>query len=509
MSAHRDARRLAVCLAASLAYCAAVSSAHAEAWIAGRVFYLDDGQERPVSGVAVLAEDDRKLLASGETDEDGRYVLGRLPLARFDVTVRAVGWKTVRAGPIEHDSLRFDCSAGGDCGSMDFELTRGAALTGMVVDEFGEPAIGATVYARRMNRSERAVEHLGKADDRGTYRIVGLLPGDYEIDAGLYPMDTLEFGYEYASARTTVEIGSGGEVQASSLTLRLLRKRRIAGRVEGLEAEEGSITFRMVDRTNRVCCHGEYSLPVARFGSDGRFRSEHVPDGRLDAWYDPPGRPRLFLGTVEVSQDIDELVLRPATLGRVRGRVLWEGPPVHRAIRLQLGNPRSGQSVEAGPPDWDFEADGLVPGAYEIGVGHDEIHDAIYVRPAGQGGSLHGRPAVWVEAGEVRELTIAAGAEFASLRGNLRIVSDGEISAAAHFVLALTQPRFLRLLAADQFGRVDADRLTPGEYVVCASRKPSAMDWSSEDACAAAGLEGRRIVLDPGSGVSIDLTVRP
>jgi hypothetical protein len=64
-------------------------------------------------------------------------------------------------------------------------LPRGSVITGLVVDEHGEPATGTQVRALRyvMRSGERALQQVGQdqTDDRGIYRIFGLQPGEHVV----------------------------------------------------------------------------------------------------------------------------------------------------------------------------------------------------------------------------------------------------------------------------------------------------------------------------------------
>jgi uncharacterized protein (DUF2141 family) len=66
-------------------------------------------------------------------------------------------------------------------------LPRGGVVTGIVVDDYGEPAPGTQVQVLRfvIRTGERTLQRAGQdsTDDRGMYRIYGLQPGDYMVSA--------------------------------------------------------------------------------------------------------------------------------------------------------------------------------------------------------------------------------------------------------------------------------------------------------------------------------------
>src|SRR4029453_9432624 len=66
---------------------------------------------------------------------------------------------------------------------LDVRLRRGAAISGRLVEQ-GMPAIGARVFARRIDdASTYAPTYQAQADDLGEYRIGGLPAGQYTVTA--------------------------------------------------------------------------------------------------------------------------------------------------------------------------------------------------------------------------------------------------------------------------------------------------------------------------------------
>src|SRR5205085_12246924 len=71
-----------------------------------------------------------------------------------------------------------------------FSLTRGAIITGKVIDADGRPLVGERVtlmsfdaQGRKRQVSQRDFT-MGEIDDRGVYRIYGLTAGRYIVSAG-------------------------------------------------------------------------------------------------------------------------------------------------------------------------------------------------------------------------------------------------------------------------------------------------------------------------------------
>jgi hypothetical protein len=77
---------------------------------------------------------------------------------------------------------------------VDFRLPRGSAIAGRVFDEDGEPMPAATVRLTRLQyvQGNRQLVQAGSAqtDDRGQYRVWGLMPGEYYVSAVARPIDS-------------------------------------------------------------------------------------------------------------------------------------------------------------------------------------------------------------------------------------------------------------------------------------------------------------------------------
>src|SRR4029079_12466889 len=92
------------------------------------------------------------------TDDGGRFTCARLPAGRYTVQAARDGWVTTSYGAKR--PLRPGVPvplADGQHAAIVVRLTRGAAITGALLDESGQPAAGASVVALRtaMQNGER------------------------------------------------------------------------------------------------------------------------------------------------------------------------------------------------------------------------------------------------------------------------------------------------------------------------------------------------------------------
>src|SRR5258705_1061284 len=123
------------------------------------------------------------------TDIQGRYEFADLPEGRYTISASKGGFVTLQFGqrrPYEpgHPVTVAD---GQTLEQVDFTLPRGSAITGHVTDEFGEPITGVQVQVQRymyMPAGQRRLTFAGapsSTDDRGEFRVFGLMPGEYIV----------------------------------------------------------------------------------------------------------------------------------------------------------------------------------------------------------------------------------------------------------------------------------------------------------------------------------------
>ena len=144
---------------------------------------------------------------SAMTDGEGRYEFRDLPAGRFNMSVTKAGYVTIQYGqtrPFESGKA-LDLTDGQAMDKADFSLPRGSAISGRLVDEFGDPIADAMVSAMRSTwtggrRRLQATGRVTQTNDLGQYRIYGLSPGEYYISATFRGTDIVAM--DFASAMT-------------------------------------------------------------------------------------------------------------------------------------------------------------------------------------------------------------------------------------------------------------------------------------------------------------------
>jgi Carboxypeptidase regulatory-like domain len=156
--------------------------------ITGRVVASDTGRAVKRARVFITAAEvpgGRGLL----TDDSGVFDFTELPAGRYTLTVSKSGFVSLSYGqrrPLQAGTP-LQLADGQQIKGIQFTLPRGSVIGGRVLDEDGDamPGIMVRVMRYQYQQGERRLTAAGTAqtDDRGMYRVWGLMPGDYYVNA--------------------------------------------------------------------------------------------------------------------------------------------------------------------------------------------------------------------------------------------------------------------------------------------------------------------------------------
>jgi hypothetical protein len=156
--------------------------------IMGRVLAADNG--RPVKRARVFVS--AAELPGGRgmlTDDTGAFDLAELPAGRYTLTVSKSGFVALSYGqrrPLQAGTP-LQLADGQQLKGIEFQLPRGSVISGHVLDEDGDAMPGVMVRVMRYQylQGERRLTAAGngQTDDKGLYRVWGLMPGEYYVNA--------------------------------------------------------------------------------------------------------------------------------------------------------------------------------------------------------------------------------------------------------------------------------------------------------------------------------------
>jgi len=136
--------------------------------------------------VAVLATEDNHTIESVVSDNEGRFSLERLPAAKYQLTASKRGFRTGFYDEHDEFSSAIVTGADQDTSHLNFRLTPGAVLRGVVSSDGGDPVEGARVMLFQRPKNRGFGDRMAQAgatvtDDSGTYEFTDLMAGEYQL----------------------------------------------------------------------------------------------------------------------------------------------------------------------------------------------------------------------------------------------------------------------------------------------------------------------------------------
>jgi protocatechuate 3,4-dioxygenase beta subunit len=160
--------------------------------VRGRVLAADTGKPLRRARITLSGAELGREGRSTSTSLDGRYEIAELPAGRYTIRVTRSGYLPLQYGqrrPLEPgkpiqvlDRQALD--------RVDFALPRASVISGQIIDELSEPVADVQVFAMRSawfqgRRRMVVVGPPARTDDTGEYRLIGLSPGTYYVQAML------------------------------------------------------------------------------------------------------------------------------------------------------------------------------------------------------------------------------------------------------------------------------------------------------------------------------------
>ncbi len=466
----------------------------------------DAADSSPIAGANVFAVAGQPpaVVASTTTDPEGRYRL-ETSAPRFELSLTAGGYFVARAGHAEAELIARVCPDAGDCGEADFLLSRATVLEGWITDAFGNPMQSIEIelersqsnqaeqanqrplfsYTQERNRNERGV-----TDDRGYFRMWGLRPGEYTLTT-----ERGGTGYsgipEPPQLTRVVRIPEGGESVRLNLQLTDAPQAfSFSGEIEDLAPNDTRwLTLEPVSGGDR-----EYIQVLDRKFSSSSVLGEYVVRLEQVVNADPAASQADYLATLNVNRDLRDLRLRPQTPTGVRARVAYvDSPPIPFYLLLrQRDRPKApARRIAFDGAATEIERSGLLPGDYISWV---------------QAGSyfMLDKPPITIVPGQMTEVEFRLSNQRSTIRGTVR---SADKTPTANIVVGV-RGRNTRSTLSDNEGGFVFERLIPGEYEIAAWNCPM-VDVADDEVWRQAGESLKRIQVEPGFEVDVDLTIAP
>lgn len=291
--------------------------------VAGRVVCADT--QRPARFAEVMlvpastgtSDFDRGRMATGRTDLDGRFSIDNVPPGDYYATAEMTGY--INEAPAVRIALsqggdalnaiasvpRVQVSAGG--ATVQLSLQRGSTIAGTVQWDDGSPAAGVQVAAQSPSTTGAQATvpfgggfgrqiapgfgNGGQTDDRGRFRLSGLLPGSYVVRASVQsPMPAVPGSEQgrfqrlmslnvYAPNKlrktdaTVITLAAGEERPDVNIVLGLSGMHTVSGQVSSSAAAVRSGSVQLTDQTDSSLNRR------GTIAADGTFLVPYVPPG--------------------------------------------------------------------------------------------------------------------------------------------------------------------------------------------------------------------------------------
>jgi hypothetical protein len=518
--------------------------------IRGKVVSVDTGAPLRRAQVT-LAAGRLGIRRVAMTDAEGRYEFLELPEGRYNVTAAKGGYVSLQYGQRRafEPGLAVNVTDAQDVSQIDIPLPRGSVIAGRVTDEFGDPLAGVLVQAQRYQygpSGQRRLAYAGgtglvQSDDRGEFRVYGLMPGDYVL-SGSVRTPTFQSGgnpatggegfaptfYPATTNPAEAEAVSVGIAQEVSIHLTLVPARlgRITGTVRNSDGRPVSgVNIGIRSGTNGAIFFGGGGAS----GADGSFTLANIPPGdhTITAMVQPgsPDTPPEYgSASVTISRDdVSNLTITTGPAAKISGVVEFSGSSPRTGT---LGGLRVvAEAVDPDGPNvpFFFEDRGTVKsdGTFELrGTGKiffrvvnlgpwmlksvildgEDVTDTPYDLQTGS--SIEGLRVVLTD-----KLTDVSGSVTNVRREQLK--DYVVVVQPAREMPATTLQRFLRTARPDQQGRFNLRALPPGDYIATAIEAlEQGREWDPEyrpklrDA-------GQRFSVQEGGSIALELSIAP
>jgi protocatechuate 3,4-dioxygenase beta subunit len=413
---------------------------------------LDAATGAPIRRARVMVYAGPNPVAS-QTDAEGRFELREVPAGKHTLNVSKTGYLSLFATNNNKPVPPLEVKDGEVIERVVLRLSRGGVITGQVLDDFGDPFVGAQVRAMRyryMNgqRQLAPANQFGGGfrevftDDLGAFRLYGLEPGDYYIAAqggrefmpfapGVAaaegPAQTFYPGTGNVAEARRVAVRAGRETQGVVFQIALARMSRVRGRVVTSNGEpfNGGVSVALRDAGGGMSSYGTSMRP------DGTFEVNNLPPGtytliarqNMDPGAD--GESGRVVVTVN-GEEINDVVIATSRGGTARGRIITDdGTPI---TAVANGFTMMAQSTESGPMSMSRMPSKVGrDGQFEISGVYDRVHlRPGFMSPPATGGVPWTLKAVLVDGQDVTD----SGLEFRAgqVIDNIEIVYTRKIS---------------------------------------------------------------------------------
>ena len=482
--------------------------------IRGQVVAADTGAPLARALVRVSSRPGRP---TATTDANGRYEL-LVPPGSYTIQASKPAYMTLSYGQrraFEPGTI-VEARAGGALEGISFTLPRGAVITGTVFEPFGEPAVGVGIRVLRYEYADGGwrLASTGRrspfgttTDDRGIFRVFGLPPGSYYVEASSSPFrfrpgsGAREYAPTFYPGTTSIEAAQLVDVDVGQeVTIDFPLTAVLTATVTGHVVDEYGRPVTGVPSVSLIrggMSGARGSRSSGRLEADGRFVIDAVPPGRYIAYASETGAPgHTRFATAEVSVSgarVDGVWLTLTSGASARGRIFFESqvtpdftPDSLQPFTMPRGNGLQmpvGRGIGRVNDDWSFEIRGMAGPQLVRLAGLPEGWTLRAVALAGR--DITDTPIVFSRQMPTTGLQILLTDRLTMLTGTARD-ARGQVTTDYTVVifpedaaLRVFPSRFVRSGRPNQDGEFSVSGLPPARYLAYAAQAIPTSAWTN------------------------------
>jgi len=531
---------------------AAAAPAGEQCFIEGRVLNAVNGEPVRNARLTLRHKDnpnggtDSPQDYTTRTDIQGRFAMKDIEAGKYEFSAARAGFANMEYGARRpgRSGATLSLDAGQRVSGIVFRLTPHGVIAGRILDQDGDPLAQVSVRAVRYRyvsgRKQLMASGWASTDDLGEYRLFGLAPGRYYLEAvlranmvalriqersaGKQPdegfVPTYYPGTTDIANAVALDLASGGQMRGVDFTLSKAHTVRVRGRVsypEGVPRQVVMITLaphgqalrEMMRRARAVDAQGNFELTDVRPGTYTITATVH--DGQTTYSASQP----LEVG----SSNIENMLLTPSPGVELAGQLRYEGQPPANLPELQVML-RSGDPSEMrfGPmPSGEVKEDGsftlsdVGQDVYRVRV--EGLPDGYYLKSVRIGDDELQESGIDTTRGVAGLLVITVSARAGQIEGVVLDAKQRPMAGAS--VVLVPAPKLrdrqdaYREITSDQYGRFVLKTVEPGEYKLFAWEDLEPGEYMDPEFVKPVEERGFAIRIHEGSRESAELKVIP
>jgi hypothetical protein len=487
---------------------------------------------------------------TASTNGLGKFEIRELPAGRFNLSASRAGYLPMAFGQtkIGEPGRPIELGDKQTLENSDIVLPHTALISGHVLDEAGEPLAGATVLTMQMkyfNGRRRLLPVRGNAstDDTGQYRLSGLEPGEYYVQASSRevwetdPPTVQTLGFLptfYPSSPNQgeaqrVRVRAGQEVPAIDIALLPGKVGKISGTVfnsqgQPLAGENVSLSFEIRGESFSSFYGGQSSKvnPDGTFSFRNIAPAEYHLNVRMPATADRGAEAANVIVSV-VGGDVEGVNIVTSPAGNVTGRVTVDGGTFPTALTkllvrtLPVDRDTAITSFGAIPDNGRLKEDGSfelkqVMGLNRLAIG--PLPDGWAIRSIDRSGSDLTTQPFDTQGTTFDSVAIVLTNRFPVLSGSLRDEKGNGVVTGTVVIFPddgsqwVEDLRTVRTARVDQAGLFTIKGIRPGEYLAVAVPTVQNNQWNDPEYLESLRSQAKRVSLREGEKSQVELTVK-